>query len=144
MIFAPINVAAFMYTPAHLRGAAVGLFACCATKGAASARRLRQDDPGTPRAVPSGAVGRASRSVQSGLEQRGAQLQSVFTRQTGDPVTARRMAWQVLSNLREQQASSLAFFDVFWVAAVVALTLVFLVFLMRRSVAERGAHVGGE
>jgi hypothetical protein len=30
-----------------------------------------------------------------------------------------------------------AYFDVFWVAAVASLVLVFLVFLMKRSVAEK-------
>jgi DHA2 family multidrug resistance protein len=39
MIFAPLNVAAFKYTPLHLRGAAVGLFALLRNEGAASARR---------------------------------------------------------------------------------------------------------
>ena len=33
MIFAPINVAAFRYTPPHLRGAAVGLFALLRNEG---------------------------------------------------------------------------------------------------------------
>ena len=33
MIFAPINVAAFQYTPPHLRGAAVGLFALLRNEG---------------------------------------------------------------------------------------------------------------
>jgi hypothetical protein len=46
------------------------------------------------------------------------------------------MALHVLSDLRTRQAASFAFFDVFWVAAVVSLGLVFLVFLMKRSVAE--------
>src|SRR5262249_7545968 len=33
MIFAPINVAAFKYTPQHLRGAAVGLFSLLRNEG---------------------------------------------------------------------------------------------------------------
>src|SRR5208282_3782859 len=33
LLFAPINVAAFRYTPAHLRGAAVGLFALLRNEG---------------------------------------------------------------------------------------------------------------
>ena len=33
MIFAPINVAAFRYTPPHLRAAAVGLFALLRNEG---------------------------------------------------------------------------------------------------------------
>jgi DHA2 family multidrug resistance protein len=54
------------------------------------------------------------------------------------------MAVQALANLREQQALSLAYFDVFWLAGVLAISLVPLVLLMKRSVAEKGAHVGGE
>jgi DHA2 family multidrug resistance protein len=54
------------------------------------------------------------------------------------------MAVQALSNLREQQASSLAYFDVFWIAAVVAIMLVVLVPLMKRSVAEKGAHLAAD
>jgi len=38
----------------------------------------------------------------------------------------------------------LAYFDVFWVAAVVGVALVLLVLLMKRSVAEKGAHIGAE
>jgi DHA2 family multidrug resistance protein len=51
---------------------------------------------------------------------------------------------QALENLRQQQAESLAYFDVFWVAAVLGVALAFLVLLMKRSVAEKGAHVGAE
>ena len=47
------------------------------------------------------------------------------------------MSWQTLEDLRLQQASSLAYFDVFWFFAVVAAALVILVFLMKRSVAEK-------
>ena len=40
---------------------------------------------------------------------------------------ARRWRWKCSRRLREQQSSSLAYFDVFWLAAVLALVLVFLV-----------------
>jgi hypothetical protein len=40
---------------------------------------------------------------------------------------------------RQQQASVLAYFDAFLVFAAVAAALVFLVLLMKRSVAEKGA-----
>jgi hypothetical protein len=43
-----------------------------------------------------------------------------------------------------QQASALAYFDVFWVLAVVMVALAFVVLLMKRSVAEKGARIGGE
>ena len=67
-----------------------------------------------------------------------------FLQQTGDPVGAHQLALQALANLREQQASALAYFDVFWVLAVVAFALVFAVLVMKRSVAEKGARVGSE
>ena len=46
--------------------------------------------------------------------------------------------------LREQQAASLSYFDIFWVAAMLSFVLVMLVFFMKRSVAEKDAHVGAE
>jgi MFS transporter, DHA2 family, multidrug resistance protein len=62
----------------------------------------------------------------------------------GDPVAAQQLAWQALENLRQQQASALAYFDVFFLAAVLTLVLVPLVLLMKRSVAEKGARIGAE
>ena len=44
----------------------------------------------------------------------------------------------------QQQASSLAYFDCFWVFAMVVLALVPVVLLMKRSVAEKGARIGVE
>ena len=49
------------------------------------------------------------------------------------------MAAQTLENFRQQQASSLAYFDVFLLLAVVLLVPLLTVLLMRRSVAEKGA-----
>ena len=72
------------------------------------------------------------------------QGRAFFFQQTGDPAAAQQMTWQALANLRDQQASSLAYFDDFWLFAVLALALVFLVPLMKRSVAEPGEHVGAE
>ena len=54
------------------------------------------------------------------------------------------MAVQALDNLRQAQASSLAYFDVFWLCAALGVCLVVLVLFMKRSAAEKGAHVGAE
>ena len=67
-----------------------------------------------------------------------------FLQQAGDPVATQQLALQTLANLRDQQASALAYFDVFWVLAVVMVALVFVVPLMKRSVAEKGARIGSE
>lgn len=68
----------------------------------------------------------------------------MFLQQTGAPAASQHMTWQALEDLRQQQAASLAYFDVFWLCAALGVTLVFLVLLMKRSVAEKGAHVGAE
>ncbi len=144
MIFAPLNVAAFQTIPAHLRGGAVGLLALLRNEGGSvgtSTGQIIQErreqfhtlrlneklDPLNP--------------AVNDLFERG---QSFFLQQTGDPVASREMTLKGLELARDQQASSLAFFDVFFILAVTAACLVFLVFLMRRSVAEKGAHVAAE
>ena len=54
------------------------------------------------------------------------------------------MTLQVLEGLRQQQAASLAYFDTFWLFAVLAVALLPLVFLMKPSAAEKGAHIAAE
>lgn len=51
---------------------------------------------------------------------------------------------QALQRVLKQQATSLAYFDVFWSAGTLAMLLVCLVLLMRRSVAEKGAPIAAE
>ncbi|OAI48240.1 multidrug transporter, partial [Planctomycetaceae bacterium SCGC AG-212-F19] len=136
LMVAPLNVAAFLYIPKHLRGAAVGLLALLRNEGCSfgvsmvqtiqerrnqfhAARQGEFLDPFNP-------------AVSSFLEQNCA----FFFQQTGDLAGSRQMALSMLADLRQQQAASFAFFDIFWVAAVMSLGLAFLVFLMKRSVAE--------
>ena len=140
--FAPANVAAYLYTPLALRGAAIGLLSLLRNEGGSVGVSLSQTfeerrdqfhvlrlgeslDPFNP-------------AVSSFLEQ----ARGVFLQQTGDPVAAQQLAWQALENLRQQQASSLAYFDTFWMAAVLTFAVTFLVLIMKRSVAEKGAHIG--
>ena len=142
--FAPANVAAYLYTPTALRGAAVGLLSLLRNEGGSVGTSMAQTlherrdqfhalrlgeylDPFNP-------------AVQSFLEQ----AQARFLQQTGDPVAAQQLAWQALENLREQQSSALAYFDCFWLFAVSMLAVTVVVLVMKRSVAEKGARVGGE
>jgi len=62
---------------------------------------------------------------------------------TGDPARSQQLTLQALADLRQEQAAPLAFFDVFWLFAVLSRALVFLVLLKRRSVAEPAEHNGG-
>ena len=58
-----------------------------------------------------------------------------------DPVAAQQLALQELENVRQQQASTLAYFDIFWMIAVLTFAVAFLVLVMKRSVAEKGAQM---
>lgn len=144
LLFAPINVAAYMYTPRHLRAAAVGLFSLLRNEGGSVGTSVAQTiherrdqfhalrvgenlDPFNP-------------EVTSFLER----AQAFFYQQTGDASLSAQMAHQALEDLREQQSSSLAYFDIFWIGAVLSIGLVFLVPFMKRSVAEKGAHIAAE
>ena len=144
MLFAPINVAAFRYTPPHLRGAAVGLFALLRNEGGSVGTSMAQTLQERRDQFHTSRVGEFldpfNPAVNSYLEQ----ARAFFFQQTGDAAGAQQMALQTLADLRHQQAASMAYFDVFWVAAVLAAALVFLVLLMKRSVAEKGAHMGAE
>jgi DHA2 family multidrug resistance protein len=70
--------------------------------------------------------------------------QAFFMQRTGDPARSHLDSVQKLADLRQQQAASLAYFDVFWLCAALGVALVFLVLLMKRSVAEKGGPVGAE
>jgi DHA2 family multidrug resistance protein len=144
MIFAPLNVAAFKYIPQHLRGAAVGLFALLRNEGGSvgtsMAQTIQERREQFHLSRLDDALGPLNPHVYSFL-QRG---QAFFLQQTGDPARSQGMTVQALDNLRQQQAASLAYFDVFWLCAALGVALVFLVLLMKRSVAEKGQHVGAE
>ncbi len=144
MAFAPINVAAFIYTPRHMRAAAVGLFALLRNEGGsfgtsmARTVQVRRDQFHTWR------VGEFLDQFNSTASSYLERAQAFFFQTTGDAPRSQRMALQTLADLRERQALSMAYFDVFFVAAVLALLLALLVLLMKRSVAEKGTHIGAE
>jgi DHA2 family multidrug resistance protein len=144
MIFAPLNVAAFKYTPRHLRGAAVGLFALLRNEGGSVGTSMAQTVQERRLQFHLSRVGELvdpfNPNVNSFLER----ARSFFFQRTGDPAGSQQRAVQVLDDLRQQQAASLAYFDVFWLCAALGVTLVLLVPLMKRSVAEKGAHAGAE
>jgi DHA2 family multidrug resistance protein len=139
-----VNVAAYLYTPPLLRGAAVGLLSLLRNEGGSVGTSLAQTLQERREQFHTLRLGESldplNPAVQSFLEQ----AQARFLQQTGDPAAAQQLAWQALENLRHQQAAALAYFDCFWLFAVVILAVTFFVFLMKRSVAEKGARIGGE
>jgi MFS transporter, DHA2 family, multidrug resistance protein len=142
--FAPANVAAYLYIPKELRGAAVGLLSLLRSEGgsvgtsSAQAIQERRDQFHSLRlgeyldpfnAAAQGFIGRA---------------QALFQQQTADPVAAKQLAVLGLEKLRQQQASALSYFDVFWLLAALTLGLVVVVLFMKRSVAEKGVAIGAD
>jgi len=144
MIFAPLNVAAFLHIPRELRGAAVGLLALLRNEGGSVGTSIaqtiheRREQFHTLRLNEH--LDQLNPAVTDFL-QRG---QSLLNQHTGDGPLSQQMTLKALQHVRDAQASSLAYFDIFWASATLAVLLVFLVLLMRRSVAEKGAHVSGE
>ena len=125
----------------HLRGAAVGLFSLLRTEGGSvgtsMANTIQEPRQQFHLSRLGENLGPLNPHVQSFLEQ----TREFFLGWTGDPARSQQLAVQSLDGLRQQQAASMAFFDVFWVCAVLSGALVVLVLLMKRSVAEKGEHV---
>jgi MFS transporter, DHA2 family, multidrug resistance protein len=144
MVFAPLSVAAFKYTPQYLRASAVGLFALLRNEGGSVGTSIAQTIQQRRLQMHSARVGEfldpLNPEVQSYLDQ----SRTFLYEQTGDPVGSQQQALETLETLRLQQASSLAYFDVFWVCAVLGVALCFLILVMKRSVAEMGELASGE
>jgi MFS transporter, DHA2 family, multidrug resistance protein len=142
--FAPANVAAYLYTPLALRGAAVGLLALLRNEGGSVGTSLAQTFQERRDQFHTLRLGEYLDPFNAAASSFLARAQSFFVQQTGDPAASQQLALQQLENLRQQQASSLAYFDTFWMMAVLTFAVAFLVLFMKRSVAEKGSHASSE
>jgi MFS transporter, DHA2 family, multidrug resistance protein len=144
MIFAPLNLAAFLYIPRSLRGAAVGLLALLRNEGGSVGTTMGQTITERREIFHGLRLNEYLDQFNPAVNSYLAETQTTFLQQTGDPAASQQMALQSLENLREQQASSLSYFDAFLIFAVLAVALAFLVLLMKRSTAQKGQHVAAE
>jgi MFS transporter, DHA2 family, multidrug resistance protein len=138
--FAPANVAAYLYTPMALRGAAVGLLSLLRNEGGSVGVSLAQTFQERRDQFHTLRLGEYLDPLNAAANAFVAHAQAFFSQQIADPVAARQLGVQELENLLQQQASSLAYFDVFWMTAVLTFAVAFLVLFMKRSVAEGGGH----
>jgi DHA2 family multidrug resistance protein len=144
LIFAPINLAAYMYVPKRLRGSAIALVSLLRNEGGSFGTSMsqtiheRRDQFHTLR------LNENLDPLNPYVNEYLANAQNFFFQLSGDPVGAKQMALQSLANLRNEQASSLAYFDVFYLTWILGIVLVPLVFFMKRTVAEKGAHVAAD
>jgi DHA2 family multidrug resistance protein len=144
MCFAPANVAAYLYMPPSLRGAAVGLLSLLRNEGGSVGTSMAQTMQERRDQFHALRLGESLDSFNAGVVSFLEQARGIFLQQSGDTSAAQQSALQTLDNLRQQQASSLAYFDVFLLLAAVTLIPLLAVLLMKRSVAEKGARIGGE
>jgi DHA2 family multidrug resistance protein len=144
LIFAPINVAAFLYTPRHLRGAAVGLLAVLRNEGGSFGTSMSQTIQQRREQFHLARLGEHLNPLNPQVQSFLNGGRAFFLRQTGDAAGSVQRTVAALAERRQEQAAALAYFDVFWVCAVLGAGCVLLVLLMKRSVAEKGAHIGAE
>jgi DHA2 family multidrug resistance protein len=144
LIFAPINVAAFLYMPKHLRGAAVGLLALLRNEGGSFGTSMSQTIQERREQFHLARLGESLSPLNPHVQSFLKGGREFFLRQTGDPAGSQLATVAKLAEERARQAAAFAYFDVFWVCAVLGVALAFLVLLMKRSVAEKGAHIGAE
>jgi DHA2 family multidrug resistance protein len=144
MIFAPLNVAAFLYIPRQLRGAAVGLLALLRNEGGSVGTSMAQTILERREQFHTLRLNEHLDPLNPAVAELFQRAPSFFYQQNGDAPLSQLQTLQALASVRQQQALSLAYFDVFWSSAAIGVGLVFLVILMRRSVAEKGAHVAAE
>jgi len=142
--FAPANVAAYLYTSAILRGPAIGLLSLLRNEGGSVGTSLAQTIQERRDQFHTLRLGEYLDSFNPAAQSFIEQVKALFLQQTGDPAASRELAFQALENMRQQQASALAYFDCFWIFAVVTLVLMLVVARMKRSVAEKQAHIGVE
>jgi MFS transporter, DHA2 family, multidrug resistance protein len=144
LVFAPLNVAGYLYIPRSLRGAAVGLLSLLRNEGGSVGTSMGQTITERREQFHVLRLGEHLDNFNPAVNSYLSQAQPLYLQQTGDPAAAQQMALQSLENLRQQQASALSYFDAFLIFAVIGLVLAILVFVMRRSVAGKGAHIAAE
>jgi len=144
LLFAPMSVAAYKYVPPHLRGAAVGLLSLLRTEGGSVGTSMAQTIQERREQFHLARLTDWLGPLNSHVHEFMVRAEGHFLQRTGDPARSPLLSLQSLDDLRQQQAASLAYFDVFWLFAVLTLALVPLVLLMKRSVAEKGEHIAAE
>jgi DHA2 family multidrug resistance protein len=142
MLFAPLNVAAFQHIPKELRGAAVGLLALLRNEGGSVGTSVAQTIQERREQFHTLRLNEKLDAFNPAVNQLFQQGPPFFLQHTGDASLSHKLTLQMLAQVRDQQASSLAYFDVFWSLAAISIVLIFLVLLMRRSVAETGGSLG--
>ncbi len=144
LVFAPLNVAAYLYTPLALRGAAVGLLSLLRNEGGSVGTSVGQTILERRDQFHDLRLDSYLDGLNPAVNTYFSDTEPAYLQLTGDATAAHQMALQSLANLREQQASSLAYYDCFLIFAVLGAALAFLVLLMKPSSVQKGRPISHE
>jgi len=120
MVFSPLNVAAFLYIPPALRGAAVGLLALLRNEGGSVGTSMAQTILERREQFHLLRLTERLDTLNPAVHQFVEHGQTFFLQHTGDAPLSRQIAVQALDHVRHRQALALAYFDVFVASAAVA------------------------
>jgi len=146
LIFAPAERGGVQICAASICAAPLSASpAFCETKGRASASHSSQTLEQRRDQFHLARLGEFLHPAQSARERLpSTNARRLFSSRPATRPAANQMALQALDNLRQQQALSLAYFDVFVGAMIVSVAMIVLVPFMKRSVAEKGEHVAAD
>src|SRR6201999_2934982 len=120
LMFAPLNVAAFQHIPPQLRGAAVGLLALLRNEGGSVGTSVAQTLHDRREQFHALRLNEHLDPFNPAVNQTLAQGRDFFYQNTGDLVHSQQLALGVLQGGRTRQALALAYFDIFWFSAALA------------------------
>src|SRR5262249_57890426 len=141
VVLAPLNVAAVLYIPPRLRGAAVGLLALLRNEGGSVGTSMAQTILERREQFHVLRLNEKLDALYPAVQRWLGQGRDLFMHGTGDPVRSQQMALRSLQELRDRQAAALAYFDVFWASAGVGAPVGVLGLPMRRSGAGEGGQI---
>ena len=144
ILFSPLNVVAYATLSPRLRGAATGLFALLRNEGGSVGTSMAKVLCERREQFHFQRLGDGLDLLNPNLCDSLGELRTSFLGLTGDPARSDSMAWQLISDVRGQQAQSMAYFDCFWTCGVLAAAIAPLVLLMKRPEAKTGAHAAAE
>src|SRR5262249_7769956 len=114
LIIAPISVAAYMYIPTELRGAAIGIASLLRNEGGSVGTSLAQTFEIRREQFHTARLNESLDPLNPMVQEYAQRGQQFYQTLTGDSAAAQQMTLQSLFDLRHQQAASLSYFDVFY------------------------------
>src|SRR4051812_11883009 len=117
MLFAPLNVAAYMYLPREQRGAAAGLYNLLRNEGGSVGTSVAKTLLQRREQFHLLRLGESLDPFDPETTETLSSFHQALVRQTGDPALSGEMALEGIAQLRQREGSALAYFDCFWAFA---------------------------